>query len=57
MREAGALLVRRFRPWAEGMNKRARDAALPLSEDELARAYRGIDGGVWPEELGSGLRA
>jgi len=47
----GALLVRRVRPRAEKLTTKPRNAAVDLSEDQVARAYRGIDGRPWPEEL------
>lgn len=47
----GALFVRRVRPRAEKLTQKPRNAAVELSEDELARAYRGIDGRPWPEEV------
>lgn len=47
----GALLVRRIRPWSERKAARPRDCALPLTEDQVARAYRGIDGEPWLEAL------
>jgi hypothetical protein len=46
----GVLLVRRVRWWAEGRTARPRDAAVDLSESQIARTYRGIDGEPWPEE-------
>jgi len=47
----GALLVRRVRARAEGLTKKPWNPAVDLSEDQLARSYRGIDGRPWPEEL------
>lgn len=48
---SGVLFVRRVRWWAEGRAKGPRNAAVKLSEDQLARAYRGIDGQSWPPEV------
>lgn len=50
----GALLVRRIRWWGEGRAACPRNCALPMTEDEVVRAYRGIDGEPWLEALGVG---
>lgn len=50
-KSSGVLFVRRVRWWAENRTAKARSAAVSLSEDELARAYRGIDGRAWPEDV------
>ena len=47
----GALLVRRIRWRAEGRSRRATECALRMTEDEIARSYRGIDGEPWLEAL------
>jgi hypothetical protein len=51
MDRPGVLLVRRVRWWAEKLAQRPRDGAVGLTEDQVARAYRGIDGRPWPDEL------
>jgi hypothetical protein len=53
--DAGVLLVRRIRPWVEKLTTRARNAAIEMSEEDVARSYRGIDGTPWPEELASSV--
>ena len=62
-RVLGVLFVRRRRAHAEGRAARPRDCALALTEDEVARRYRGVDGELWLDALsidpvpGDGLAA
>jgi len=48
---AGILLVRRVRWRGEGRSRRATPCALRLTEDEVSRSYRGVDGEPWLEAL------